>query len=237
MKTSATPLPASVCSKRRMATPSTSRLGFTRKILSVLFLSILAIFLQAQTTNKGKQRFYKVAFSNSHAAKPFRSFSSLFYTDFHPGIDIGYESVFSRKNRTQWFYEIRMGYMFHQWVQHNIPLYGNVGLRYEAFPSWLAEIKLGGGYQLSIPQSKVFEITESDGVKEKKNFGRSQVIGNFGAAVTKKLSAASGVHLFLEYKQQIQTPFIREYMPLLPYNSMLIGIKIPFKQSSPKPKP
>ena len=204
-----------------------------RKTIFVLFLLLLSIFLQAQKSDKGKQRFYRMAFSNSHAAKPFGSFSSLFYQDFHPGIDIGYESTFSSKNRTQWFYEVRMGYMFHQWVQHNISLYGNLGVRSEVFPTWLGEIKMGGGYQLSIPQSKVFEITESDGVKKKKNFGRSQVIGDLGVAVSKKLRT-SGVHLFLEYKQQIQTPFISEYVPLLPYNSILIGIKIPFKQSPSK---
>ena len=112
MKTSATLLPATVCSNGRMARPSTSWSRFTRKILSVLFLLMLTIFLQAQKTNNGKQKFFKVAFSNSHGAKPFGSFSSLFYKDFHPGIDIGYESIFSSKNRAQWFYEIRMGYMF-----------------------------------------------------------------------------------------------------------------------------
>ena len=235
MKTSATLLPATIFSNARMTRCLNSFFSFIRKIIFLLFLLMLSIFLQAQKSNHGKQRFYKIAISNSHAAKPFGSFSSLFYQDFHPGIDIGYESTFSNINRTQWFYEVRMAYMFHQWVQHNISLYGNLGVRYEVFRTWLAEIKLGGGYQVSIPQSNVFEITESDGVKKKKNFGRSQVIGDFGAAVSKNLSRTSAVHLFLEYKQQIQTPFIREYVPLLPYNSVLIGIKIPFKQSSSKP--
>ena len=231
MKTSATLLPATCGSMEPMAILVTNQSSFLRKMFSVLFLVMLVIVLQAQTDDKPREKFFRVAISNSHAAKPFGSFSSLFYKDFHPGIDIGYESILNNKNQHQWFYEIRLGYMFHQWVQHNIPLYGNIGYRYEVVPSWFAEIKLGGGYQLSIPDSKVFEITESDGVKKKNNFGRSQVIGNFIASVSKKLSKVSGTHVFLEYKQQIQTPFIKEYVPLLPYNSVLIGTKIALKSS------
>lgn len=229
MKTSATLLPATGDSMEPMGIPATNQFLFLKKMFSVLFLLALVMVLQAQTDNKARQKFFRAAISNSHAAKPFGSFSSLFYKDFHPGIDIGYESILNDKNRHQWFYEIRLGYMFHQWVQHNIFLYGNIGYRYEVGPSWFAEIKLGGGYQLSIPDSKVFEITESNGVKKKNNLGRSQVIGNFIASVSKKLSNTSRIHVFLEYRQQLQTPFIREYVPLLPYNSVLIGTKIALK--------
>jgi hypothetical protein len=159
MKTSATLLPATGGSMKPMAILVTSKFSFLRKMFSVLFLLVLVIVLQAQTDNKARQKFFRIAISNSHAAKPFGSFSSLFYKDFHPGIDIGYESILNNKNKHQWFYEIRLGYMFHQWVQHNIPLYANIGYRYEVVPSWFAEIKLGGGYQLSIPDSKLFEMT------------------------------------------------------------------------------
>lgn len=230
MKTSAILLPATGTSMGPVAILRPDQFSFLKKMPFVLFLLVVVIVLQAQTDNKASRKFFRVAVSNSHAAKPFGSFSSLFYQDFHPGVEIGYESILNSKDRRQWFYEIRIGYMFHQWVQHNISLYGDIGYRYEVVPLWFAAIKLGGGYQLSIPDSKVFEITESDGVKKKNNTGRLQMIGNFGASVTKNFSDA--VFVFLEYKQQIQTPFIREYVPLLPYNSILIGIKIPLKTSS-----
>jgi hypothetical protein len=196
--------------------------------LSILLMFFFtATLLQGQSDKNLKQRYYKIAVSNSHSAKPFGSFSSLFYKDFHPGLDIGYESLLQNKNKHQWFLEMRLSYMFHRWVQHNIALSIDAGYRYAVTSSWSAEIKLGAGYQLSIPDSKVFTITESDGVKKKKNFGRSQVIGNLGFAVSKDLAPPFGTRIFMEYQQRIQAPFIKEYVPVLPYNNLLIGVAVP----------
>jgi hypothetical protein len=196
---------------------------------SILLLSMvtLATCLKAQTPNTPKQGYYKIAVSNSHAAKPFGSLSSMFYKDFHPGLDIGYRSVLKNKKKHQWFLEGRASYMFHRWVQHNIALYADAGYRYAITSSWSAEIQLGGGYQLSIPDSKLFTITESEGVKKKKNFGRSQVIGVLGLGIGKALSSSSGTRVFMEYQQKIQAPFIKEYVPILPYNNLLLGIATP----------
>ena len=202
----------------------------------LLVLLITSTFLQAQTSKTHKQKYYQVAVSNSHSVKPFGSFLSLFYEDFHPGIEFGYGSVLKSKNKHQWVLESRLSYMYHRWVQHNIALYAAGGYRYSVTPSWLAEIKLGAGYQHSIANSKVFTITESEGVGKKNNFGRSQAIANVGFGVSKILSPPAGIRVFVEYKQQIQTPFIKEYVPILPYNSLLIGIAIPRNHSKLKSK-
>ncbi|MGZ5135600.1 MAG: hypothetical protein ACXWCG_10635 [Flavitalea sp.] len=206
------------------------------KKMSYLMLLLAAFtFLQAQTSKTQKPHYYQVAVSNSHSAKPFGSFLSLFYEDFHPGIDFGYGSVIKSGNKHQWFLEGRLSYMYHRWVQHNIALYGVAGYRYLVTPSWSADINLGGGYQHSIPNSKVFTITESEGVKKKKNLGRSQAIANLSLGINKNISPR-GTRVFMEYKQQIQTPFIKEYVPILPYNSLLIGLAIPGKHSKIKSK-
>ena len=206
-----------------------------KKSNHLLVLLITSTFLQAQTSKTESQNYYRIAVSNSHSAKPFGSFLSLFYEDFHPGIDLGYGSVLKSGSKYQFFLEGRLSYMYHRWVQHNIALYGTGGYRYLVTPSWSAEIKLGAGYQHSFANSKVFTITESEGVQKKKNFGRSQVIANLDFGVSKNLSS-SGMRLFMEYKQQIQTPFIKEYVPILPYNSLLIGIAIPRNHFKPKSK-
>lgn len=200
-----------------------------------LFILGCNFFVQAQSIENGKFRYLKVAVSNSHAAKPFGSFLSLYYKDFHPGADIAYESVFRNRKKHQWFIDTHVSYMFHRWVQQNLAVYGNLGYRYK-FPSfWSAELSFGGGYQLSIPHSKVFSITETEGLKRKRALGRSQVVANLGLAVSKDL-VPNRTRLFIEYKQQIQTPFIKEYVPVLPYNILLIGVAIPLKGSLTKQK-
>ena len=212
----------------------TNRLSM-KKSNHLLMLLITSTFLQAQTSKTEKQHYYQVAVSNSHSAKPFGSFLSLFYEDFHPGIDFGYGSVLKSGNKYQWFLEGRLSYMYHRWVQHNIALYALGGYRHSITPSWSAEIKLGGGYQHSIPNSKLFTITESEGVEKKKNLGRSQAIASLSLGIGKNISP-HGIRVFMEYKQQIQTPFIKEYVSILPYNSLLIGVAIPRKHSKIKSK-
>lgn len=207
-----------------------------KKFTPLLLLLLVTGLLQAQIFRTDRQQFYKIAVSNSHSDKPFGSFTSLFYKNFHPGLDLGYEIIMKNKNKQQSFVETRLSYMFHRFVQHNIALYANAGYRYAMIPSWAAEIKLGAGYQLSVPHSKVFTITESEGVKKKRNLGRSQVIGNLALGISKNLSPEPGIRLFMEYKQLIQTPFIKEYVPVLPYNSILIGIAVPLKRSSSNSK-
>jgi hypothetical protein len=207
-----------------------------KKTNHLLVLLIASISLTAQTPKTQKHQYYQLAVSNSHSAKPFASFLSLFYEDFHPGIDFGYGFVLKSGDKYQWVLEGRLGYMYHRWVQHNIGLYAVTGYRYLISPSWSAEIKLGGGYQHSIPNSKVFTITESEGIKKKKNVGRSQGIVNLGFGVSKNLSPPFGIRVFMEYKQQIQTPFIKEYVPILPYNSIVIGVAIPRKHPKVKSK-
>lgn len=201
---------------------------FPKKTYLIFLLLALAFVSRAQRDKNMKAKYLRVAVSNSHAAKPFGSFASLFYRDFHPGAEIGYESTLKNKSRRVWFYEARMGYMFHQWVQHNIAIFANVGYRHELIPSWYGELKLGAGYQHSFADSKVYKITESDGVRKKKNLGRAQAIANLSVGISKRLSRASDNYLFLDYRQQIQTPFIKEYVPILPYNTILLGVKIPF---------
>jgi hypothetical protein len=207
----------------------------TKTTVFIFFLASPMV-LQAQEVTTYQKQFYKVVISNSHAAKPLGSFASLFYKDFHPGLEIGFENVLKNRKKHQTFLEMRLGYMFHRWVQHNIALSANAGYRYLLTPSWSAEIKIGAGYQHSIPNSKIYKITESDGLQKKRNFGRSQAIGNLGLGVAKTLPPPSSIRILMEYKQQIQTPFIREYVPVLPYNSLLIGVAIPFKRSPLKSK-
>jgi hypothetical protein len=36
----------------------------------------------------------------------------------------------------------------------------------------------------------------------------------------------------MEYQQKIQAPFIKEYVPILLYNSLLLGVAVPINKKS-----
>jgi hypothetical protein len=192
---------------------------------SFLLLLLLPVsLLRAQPNNHHK--YLSIAFTNAHTARPFGSFSSLFYKDFHPGIEAGYGSILKKAKNHMLSAELRMGYLYHRWVQHNIAFSLNGGYHYK-ISSWSVGVKPGIGYQLSIPDSKVFEITGNN-LEAKGNVLRSQFIANVGLSVDKQINDR-GMKIMLEYQQRLQTPFINEYVPLLPYNILFIGFSMPLK--------
>jgi hypothetical protein len=119
--------------------------------------------------------------------------------------------------------------MYHRWVQHNISFQFQGGYRQMIGSSWAAEVKLGGGYQITIPDSKVYRITENDGLVREHLPLRSQFIGNLGFDISKDLKPPYGPRIFMEYQQRLQIPFVNAYVPILPYNNLLIGIEIPMR--------
>lgn len=191
-----------------------------------LLLVFISPTLNAQIAAPKKQ-YYRFAISNSHTAKPFGSFSALVYRDIHPGFEFSRGKILKNKNNHQWLGELTIGYLWHRWVQHNLALSVNGGYRKVLGENWGATAKIGGGYQVSMPTGNVYAITD-DGVKAKGHVLRSQVIAAISLSADKKINV-KGVKAFMEYQQKIQAPFITEYVPLLPYNTVLIGCTLPIR--------
>jgi hypothetical protein len=196
------------------------------KMQLFILLLFFSATLKAQTAVP-KKDYYRFAVSTSHTAKPLGSFSALAYRDIHPGFEFTRGKILKNKNGHQWVAELTVGYLWHRWVQHNLALSVAGGYRRLLGDNWGAMAKIGTGYQLSMPTGKVYTIT-GDGVKERGHILRSQGIVTISLDVDKKINA-KGVKAFIEYQQKIQAPFIKEYVPLLPYNTMLLGCKVPIR--------
>jgi hypothetical protein len=172
-----------------------------------------------------------IAFTNSHTAVPFGSFSKLVTGNYHPGIELSTGFNWKTKKKHNWIQTFNAGYSYHRWVQHSIVLYTEFGYRYRLPAGFSAEAKLGGGYMRAIVATEVFSDGVEDGEQyEKISSGRSQAIVSLGFNLSKEFKKLCGASFFLEYQQRIQTPFIQSYVPLLPYNIMKAGVRIPFKR-------
>jgi len=168
---------------------------------------------------------YSIAITTLHTNLPFRSFSSLFTKEYHPGFEIGSGFKWKEKPKHDWYQQFQFGYSYQRWVQHSISLYTSVGYRYKFPKGFVADISIGAGYLHATPDSKLFKL-QSDGTYKKKfNWGRPQVMGAFGIGIGK--SFGSGKTIFIKYQQRMQTPFIKSYVPVLPDNMMQLGITIP----------
>jgi len=184
---------------------------------------------QSSTVHLRKLNHISIAFTNAHSQIPFGSFSKLFYTEWHPGVEIGTGFTWASKPHHDWIQNFRLGYFYHAFIQHSISLYTEGGYAYK-FPYSISAIaKLGVGYMQAIPDSKILVLDGNKGYEVKSNWGRSQAIFNFDIGVQKQISK-SGFRIFLEYQQRFQIPFIPTYVTILPYNIILFGCHVPLHQ-------
>lgn len=170
---------------------------------------------------------------NASTAKPFSHFGRLLTEIQQPGIELGYAFNWKTKAKHDWYQEIKIGYFYHRFVQHAIPIYTNVGYRYKFNKNWAVQSALGVGYMHSIPASAQLKLESNGDYTNAKGIGRMQGSANINIGGSYIFSGKHNkpVKLFAVYKQIIQTPFIKAYVPLLPYNSLLLGIGIPLKSN------
>ena len=114
-------------------------------------------------------------------------------------------------------------------MQHGIPLYTDIGYSYKFSHALSAQVAMGAGYMHSIPATAKLKLGDNGEYKNDKGIGRSQAIAvlNFGAGYTIRPATKKSLKIFITYQQFLQTPFVKAYVPILPYNSLLIGCGIP----------
>ncbi|HUS01188.1 MAG TPA: hypothetical protein VMY77_05650 [Chitinophagaceae bacterium] len=193
---------------------------------SLLILLLFATYISAQ-----KKKDVSVAFVNARTATPFSQSVKLITSIQHPGIEIGYSFNWKTKNKHDWYQEIKLAYFYHRFVQHAIPFYTNFGYRYKFSNAWTAQAAVGAGYLHSIPATAQLQLQSTGEYKSSKGIGRMQGLAvlNFGGSHIIRLQGTRSLKIFVTYQQMIQTPFINAYVPLLPYNSLLLGMRIPVK--------
>jgi hypothetical protein len=199
--------------------------SYMRKYIMILLLA-LPLFLPAQSPVR---HYMGLAVMNTQTDLPFGKFTGMFYKAFHPGIEFSYGKNFSIKARHDWYYDFRLAYFYHRFVQHGIPLYSNLGYRYKFNQRWSASGELGAGYLHSIPATAKFGLNGEGVYENDKGIGRMQVNTCFaiGAGYLLNPSVPSSLKLFIIYQQRLQMPFVKSYVPVLPYNSIMIGIAKP----------
>jgi hypothetical protein len=190
----------------------------------LLFLCLLG---PASAQHLRREKYLITTFTNAHTAKPFGSFGSLFTKELHPGFEFAAGMNWKTKAKHDWFQEIRFGYFYHRWVEHSFALYTEFGYRYKLPAHFEIEARLGGGYTRVIVANEIF----SDGYDKDRQYtkitsGKNQAIITTSFAASKSISKANDTKVFFQYQQRIQTPFVQSYIPLLPYNMAMIGLRI-----------
>lgn len=183
-----------------------------------------------------KPAYISAAVLTTQNAMPFGKFTGLFSEIIHPGIEVGYGKIIQSKSKHDWLMELKLAYFYHRFVQHGIPLYLKGGYRYKVNSRLSAETMLGAGYLHSIPAVAKLKLDENGEYSNNKGVGRMQAMAAYSIGINYVLnkSAEMPLRVFMNYQQQLQMPFVKSYVPILPYNVFLIGISKPiFKNKIP----
>jgi len=202
--------------------------------MKLFFFCLIAILFccdtSGQTNQPGSRKkrpeYLAISVTNSHTAMPFRDFSELVYKEYHPGIEVSTGFNWTQKNKHSWFQTIKAGYSYHKFVQHSFMVYTEFGYRHKLPLSFSVNAKFGGGYMHSKEDSEVFILDENGEYKQSEKFGRSHPMATFSVGAGKQINK-SGWEIFLDYQQRFQVSFIDAYVPVLPLNSMAIGVSMP----------
>ncbi|MBZ5857087.1 hypothetical protein [Flavihumibacter profundi] len=182
------------------------------------------LLLLTLTASAQKRQYVSAAFTDNASAYPFGKFAGFFNEPVHAGFEFGWGHV-KEKNKHDWYWELKAGYFYHQFVQNGIPIYVTGGYRYRIVKHFSADVSLGLGYFHSIATTAVLKQNSSGEYVNAKGIGRPQVMVPFtlGANYDFNWNNTRQCRIFIEYQQRIQAPFVNSYVPILPYNQLAIG--------------
>ncbi len=197
----------------------------------LLLLQQTPLLAQQDTTRETQRKKYSlqywgIAATNNHSAFPFASFSRLFSGPWHPGFEVSTAITWREKNKHQWLQEGKAGYFYQQFIQHGVSLYTNLAYKHRILTSFSAKVGLGAGYFHSMPLQQRFSLQDNGNYEHLKSIGRGQamIALNLTAGYRFNKTSRHPLEVFITYQQWLQTPYVPSYVPLLPYNSIMLGI-------------
>lgn len=199
-------------------------IGFVLK-LGLIFLVLLSASEAIAQEPTPKERHLLLSVFNSGTQLP----GNFITVPIHPGVSAGIEFAHNRSTINRWFQTAKLGLLHHQYSQTAVQLYSEAGFRRFVWRGLSAEFRAGIGYLHSFTDVPIFKLNSEGTYRQVSKFGRPQFMasGAFGMGYT-FLKAAHPWRLQVDYQFYVQTPFINEYVPLLPVNVLHLGGTIPF---------
>lgn len=193
----------------------------------LLFFAIsLASFSQEAGIEKPKLPIpISIALTNNATQLPGSGTLGVLHTPVHPGITIGTYKIWSAKAKHAWLQSLKLGYFYHHYSQHAISLYSEIAWSYSLAKNFGTNICAGAGYLHAIKDVQVFELSENGSYEKKKSIGSAQFAAGLQLGLFYRINRENKtpVSLFADYRFWVQAPFVKEYVPVLPYSTFQLG--------------
>lgn len=196
-----------------------------------LILLLLTVLLGVKEFSFGQSSSAGFLLSNNVTSFPVTGYPKVFYSQFHPGIDLFYGLKLNKKVENQFWLMADAGAYYHRFVQTAIRLYATVN--YEKIINTRLDLfaGLGGGYLHSIETEATLKLNDEGNYEvQNKITGRPQMLLaiDLGGTYSLKENEARALRLQINIRTYVQGTFVKGYVPFLPVNTFTIGIVKPF---------
>lgn len=204
------------------------RLDYLGKLSLLLIITVCLNnkIAKSQSSNAG------ILISNNVTSYPITGYPQVFYSQFHPGLDVFRDWKINKKQVNQFWVVANAGGYYHRFIQTAIRLFGAIEYRHTLCKNFKAFAGFGAGYLHSFENTAVCKLN-SEGVYEVKSkiVGRPQVIAqlNIGCSYSLKKDDPESMKIILQMRTFLQGPFVKNYVPFAPVNTLAVGLSIPFK--------
>lgn len=143
----------------------------------------------------------------------------------HPGLQIGTQITYAQFSKSKIYQTAKIGYFHHKYAQNAWQFLTEFGYQYQLNSGLFFSPKIGVGYLHSSPNLEVF--TFDNGNYQLQNYkGRHQLMGGITALIGYNFSPKMNIPLeaYLGYNFWVQSPFVNKYVPVLPNNSVQLGV-------------
>lgn len=174
--------------------------------------------------------------SNNTTSLPITGYGTLFYSQYHPGIDVFWEIKLNKKTQNQFWFNADLGGYYHRFFQTAIKLQANLNYRLAISQVLAFDLAIGGGYLHSFTNYDRFKLNENGQYEKISTLeGRPQFIAGFmfGANIGLLKSNLDKIRLLIQFRTNLQGPFAGSYIALIPLNTFSLGISfaLPHKAS------
>ena len=162
--------------------------------------------------------------SNNVSSFPVLGTGELFSAPIHPGVALSYTHHWVDRGRHHWLPNADINYVYHRMFQSSVALNVGIDYRLDLAAGWSMQAGLSGGYLHSYYHYDRFKLENGRYQKIASWKGKSQFDVGFDLSVIKKLNTQLPLSITLEYAPYVHGTFAKSYVPVVPYNSLGIGL-------------
>lgn len=167
-----------------------------------------------------------ISLTNNATQLPGSGTLGVINTPVHPGFTIGTYKMWCEQPKHAFLQSFKLGYFYHHYSQHAISLYSEFVYSLVITKKFGFNTAIGAGYLHSIKDVEVFELSETGKYEKKKGIGMPQICAGLQMGFYYKIvrQDKNPISLALDYRFWVQAPFVREYVPVLPYSTLQLGV-------------